>query len=609
MLFHRSFLPEDILFSNDGPLGADTQAAMKMPGSFRSVWTDLNYLGNYGGARAADFTGLLHWVLDPLKFAKFYVPLVILFVGLSAWFFFRSAKFSLWACALGGLAAALNSTYFSVACWGVGTHALAAGFSFLAMGLAANPAPRGRWARYILAGFAVGLGVAEGADVGAFFSMFVAAVVFYQTLITTEGSIAKKIVLGAGRVALIAVCALLISVHTVAALVGTEIKGISGAQQDPATKQRQWDFATQWSLHKRETLSIFIHGLYGFRMTPPPADGSDYWGPSGRDLIWDQYFGSGKQGSRPQANLRFSGGGNYAGVLVLVVGLWAVLQSFRKNNSVFTTVQRKFLWFWLFIAIVSILLAWGRFAPFYYFVYHLPYFSTVRNPGKFVHTFTLAIIVIFGYGIHGMTRNYMELATGSVRTGTSRFKSWWAKASVFDRRWVIGSALTFVACLLGWLIYSSCRSALERYLMEVPLQSIPFDENVARTIAGYSISQVGVFVLFFALSFVAVLLILSGYFAGARTNWGGFLLGVILVTDLALVDQHWIFYWNYKQKYEVNSINPSTSTDPIINRLADKPYEHRVAMLPFSFPPQFSTFEQLYRIEWTQHLFLYYNIQ
>ena len=561
---------------------------------------DLNYLGIYGGALAADITGALHWMLGPLYFAKLYVPLVIFFVGLSAWFFFRSAKFSLWACALGGLAAALNSTYFSVACWGVGTHALAAGFSFLAMGLAANPESRGCWARYILAGFAIGLGVAEGADVGGFFSMFVAAVVFYQTWITVEGPTAKKIALGAGRVALIAVCALLISAHTVSALFHQEIKGIAGAQQDTATKQRQWDFATQWSLHKRETLSIFIPGLYGFRMTPPPADGSDYWGPSGRDLIWDQYFGGGKQGARPEANLRFSGGGNYAGVLVLVVGLWAALQSFRKSNSVFTLVQRKSLWFWLFVAIISLLIAWGRFAPFYQFVYAVPYFSAVRNPGKFVHTFTLAIVVIFGYGIHGLTRNYMELAAGNVRIGTSRFKSWWVKASAFDRRWVIGSLLAFVACLVGWLIYSFCRSALERYLMEVPLQSIPFDENMARTIAGYSISQVGVFVLFLALSFVTVVLTLSGYFAGARANWGGFLLGAILVTDLALVDQHWIFYWNKDQKY---------ATNPVIDLLREKPYEHRVALLPFSFPPQFSLLKDLYRIEWTQHLFLYYNIQ
>jgi hypothetical protein len=43
--------------------------------------------------------------------------------------------------------------------------------------------------------------------------------------------------------------------------------------------------------------------------------------------------------------------------------------------------------------------------------------------------------------------------------------------------------------------------------------------------------------------------------------------------------------------------------------LRDKPYEHRVAGLPFHSPPQFSLFEELYRIEWVQHHFPYYNIQ
>jgi hypothetical protein len=43
--------------------------------------------------------------------------------------------------------------------------------------------------------------------------------------------------------------------------------------------------------------------------------------------------------------------------------------------------------------------------------------------------------------------------------------------------------------------------------------------------------------------------------------------------------------------------------------LREKPYEHRVAVLPFSAPQQVSLFSQLYDIEWKQQLFQYYNIQ
>jgi hypothetical protein len=71
----------------------------------------------------------------------------------------------------------------------------------------------------------------------------------------------------------------------------------------------------------------------------------------------------------------------------------------------------------------------------------------------------------------------------------------------------------------------------------------------------------------------------------------------------------WIVHWNYNQKYDIDPANPANSTNPILNFLRDKSYEHRVAILPFNFPQQFALFESLYRIEWAQHHFPYYNIQ
>src|SRR5207245_5043136 len=48
----------------------------------------------------------------------------------------------------------------------------------------------------------------------------------------------------------------------------------------------------------------------------------------------------------PGGFLRYSGGGPYPGVLVVLVALWSALQAFRKADSVFTLGQRKHLWFW-----------------------------------------------------------------------------------------------------------------------------------------------------------------------------------------------------------------------------------------------------------------------
>jgi hypothetical protein len=123
---------------------------------------------------------------------------------------------------------------------------------------------------------------------------------------------------------------------------------------------------------------------------------------------------------------------------------------------------------------------------------------------------------------------------------------------------------------------------------------------MAQSLASYSIRSVGWFILFLVLSTVSLALIFSGLFAGQRAKWGGVMLGLILVVDLARANTPWVIHWDIKHKYASN---------PIIDILASKPYEHRVTMLPIAPDQQANLMRQLYGIEWTQHLFLYNNIQ
>jgi hypothetical protein len=76
-----------------------------------------------------------------------------------------------------------------------------------------------------------------------------------------------------------------------------------------------------------------------------------------------------------------------------------------------------------------------------------------------------------------------------------------------------------------------------------------------------------------------------------------------LVFDLGRANLPYIVHWDYKQKYEVGTLNP------IVEYLRQKPYEHRVAGLPFHAPEGLELLDELYRIEWMQHHFPYYNIQ
>jgi hypothetical protein len=606
VLFFRSLDPAFVLASNDGPLGAASVPAIQPPNSFFGVWMDLNWLGNNGGSWLADISGLCFWLLRPLCFSKFYAALAIWGLGLSAWFFLRSLKLSPIACFCGGIAAALNSSFFSAACWGVIPQLNTFTMTFLALAALSDSSASGLrpWLKVCLAGFAVGIGVMEGADIGALFSLLIASYIAFQAL-TDGGPAKKRWVRGAGRAALVAICAAFVAMQALTVLIGLEIKGVVGTAQDSKTREEHWDWATQWSLPKQEVLGLIVPGLFGYRMDTPKDigmfadkfDGGNYWGAMGRDPAWNHYIEGGKQGPPPDPSvhfMRFTGGGPYSGVLVVLVALWAAIQS-ACQNSVFSLNQRKLLWFWAAVVVVALLLALGRYAPFYRILYALPYFSTIRNPAKFLHILSFATVILFAYGIHGFSRRYLESAPAKVTGPGSRSNTWWAMAGAFERRWVIGCGVAIAVSLGGWWIYAASRHSLEEYL-----QTVGFGDTLARKIAGFSIHQVGWFVLVLAASVSVVTMILSGLLAGRRAKWAAILLGLVLVADLGRADLPWIVYWNYKEKYASN---------PVVDFLRKKPFEHRVAILPFQAPPELSLLDSIYRIEWTQHLFLYYNIQ
>ena len=62
-------------------------------------------------------------------------------------------------------------------------------------------------------------------------------------------------------------------------------------------------------------------------------------------------------------------------MVVIIIGLWTLLQALRKENSVFGLAERKLIWFWGVVGVVALLVAFGRFAPFYHLFYALPFAS------------------------------------------------------------------------------------------------------------------------------------------------------------------------------------------------------------------------------------------
>ena len=378
VLLCDDFLPDNVFFSNDGPLGRQVAECHHLPDRFFGCWQDLNSIGTREGNLAPDISSGLELILGPFWFSKLYVPVALMILGLGAWCCFRQWGLTPLACVAGSLAATLNSGFFSTACWGVAAHPITVGMSFFALAALADTTSRWRWVKTILAGLAVGMGVMEGADIGALFSLLVAAFAIYQAMVTGSGSSIKRLAAGFGRLALLTACAVVLAAQALSGFISTGIEGVAGTEQNEQVRQARWDWATQWSLPKSETLGLVVPGLFGYRFNTP--DGGFYWGAIGRDPEWDRYFAGGQQGPKPTGIQRYVGGGSYLGVPVVLIALWAAAQSLRRNHSIFSPARRRILWFWMGIGFISLLLAYGRFAPFYALLFKLPYFSTIRNP-------------------------------------------------------------------------------------------------------------------------------------------------------------------------------------------------------------------------------------
>jgi hypothetical protein len=367
-----------------------------MPTGFLGIWLDTYWLGLDSGSFPPNFYGTIRLLFGPLGYVNFSVPVSLLILGLSAGLFFRTLGFSTVVCSLGALAATLNGNHFSNSCWGLPSRATGLGMSFLALAALHSSTKSHPIVKTILAGLAIGMSISESGDNGAIFSLFIAAFAVFLNWNKPE-PFGKRAAKGFAQVIVMAVFAAMLAAQTINIFVNTAVKGIAGIEDSSVNPTEKWDRATQWSLPKKEILRVIIPGLFGYRMDTPK--GGNYWGAVGQQPGWQEHH---------QGLPRHSGAGEYAGVLVVLVGIWAVAHSLRRKESTFSAAEKKVIWFWACAFVVAVLFAWGRYAPFYRAVYSLPYFSTIRNPMKFMHPGHLCLLVLFGYGLQGIWKRYLS---------------------------------------------------------------------------------------------------------------------------------------------------------------------------------------------------------
>ena len=623
-LFWDSLDPALVLFSNDGPLGSISTDAIEMPGTFSGYWHDLNWLGyEQPSASPGIYMALGLLLQKSVLYLKWCTPICLVILGLSAWFFFRTLGFRNLACTIGAAAAAFNMEVVSYACWGLPSRALTFATSFLAGAFVLRALKSRPYPNLALAGICVGLGLMEGYDIGALFSLYIAAFVLFGFVIKRlESEKPVALAQAAGRgfagVGLVALVAGLAASQTMSTLVDTQLKGTGSDPQTPAqrdaAKERQWTFLTQWSLPKMETLRIVIPGLYGYRLdTPRPYDGNklrsldggNYWGSMGQDPVLDRVaeveeviaaFGQrnvvpGELASALNVSVqkatqlmalvqnknqflqRHSGSGEYAGIIVVLLAAWALFFALQKRANIYSPTERRMILFWTVLAVVSLLLAYGRHAVFYQLIHQLPFFNTMRNPIKFLHPMHLGLIVLCGYSIEGLLRLAKREA---------------AEPSRAARLWIRGTGIAAGLMLLGSLIFGASKK-----LLGINIASRGFDPAAAQAMASFSVMEI---ILSALLLGVGALLIAKVMRGNAAAKWA-VALGLLILIDLTRANSPWVQYDDYKHKYEGNN--------PLISTLAKSPHEGRVTISPLPS----GLLNQLYRMEWLQHQFLYNNVQ
>jgi hypothetical protein len=592
VLCHQAFLPHQVHWANDVPLGAMLDSSDRLPGTFAGHWTPLYWIGGATPSSSPAFSTLLQTFLPPQIYLKIFMPLSMFFLGFGAWLFFRQSGFAPGVCVVGGLGAGLNMHYFSNGTWGLGTWAISAAMVLVALAVIVSPIIRPPWVKGALAGLALGMVVMEGFDAGAILSLYVGMfIVFY--FLTAAPNPARGIARTLGMGTLAVLFALLISCSTLYTLVGTQIKGTTDVGQSPEEKQAHWNFITMFSFPKLETLRLVIPGVFGYRLQDYITDtnkASAYWGKIAQDSRVDELESSNPQtrvraiaslgassdiqnimagndtAAREQIvdkvkgmglQLRHTGSGDYTGVLVCLLAVFALLNSWRKINSPYFKNDRQAVWFWAIAALVSLLAAWGRHGPLYQFIYHLPFLSNIRSPIKFLHALNICLIILSGYGLEALHRRYMRGAVNRIG-----ILPWWQKAAGFEKKWAMGTLLVLGASILGLLLLSSSKGDLVHYLAHNG-----FSEEIAPQMAAFSIREVVLFIVFFAASAGVIIGILSGAWSGRRAIWAWVFLGAIMVLDLGRADVPWVRYFDYQQKYSMN---------PVVDFLRHEPWEHRV---------------------------------
>ena len=550
LLIFRKILPlDEVLFTTDDNIGALAFRKFSFPYSFWNSWMDIPLLGS-SGIRTINWTNLLVWLL-PLDFFVDWIHAIDLSLGSLFFALFLRMRGLSWASAiLGCLTCFWLGTTFTLTYAGhIGKFGVVL-FSGMYLWFIEKAIQPRSVSFSVLAGGALGAMFLEQQDVGLFFAMPLGLYAVYG-MVRDYGW--RPLYAGQAIFPIVLIAAL-IAFHSLWSGYNHQVKGITSV--DSSDPEAKWNFVTQWSLPPEDLIDFIAPGYMGWRsheLTGP------YWGRMGRSAGWEE---SG-QGFR-----NFQLDTHYLGVIPILFALWACWGGWRYRKRL--THVRKDLVFWSAVALLTLLLSFGKYCFLYKIFYMLPVVSSIRAPVKFLQVFQLALGVLSAYGL--------EMVSGQIRERIGSF----SKERFFF--WSMAGCTLLLICTYFWTRSFSSEIITNLSSDGWVSEAGVIVKNRIQALAHAVIMAVGILagLWFFFFSHL-------GTKASYRQKVAWVLVSVVIL-DLFLLSKHYVKSVNTRM-FQENGVVRTLQSDP-------KSFQ-RVAM----------TTQAGFYNHWLTYLFPYHNIK
>lgn len=180
------------------------------------------------------------------------------------------------------------------------------------------------------------------------------------------------------------------------------VRGVASmTTENPVEK---WNYCTQWSWPPEESIDFIVPGYMGWRTGEQQGP---YWGRMGRSADWEKT-------GRGFRNFKLEN--QYIGAIPLIPALFALFAAAVKSGNRFSMELKDWranIFFWAGVAIITLLLSFGKYFPLYSLFYKLPVVSSIRNPNKFLQVFQLAVGILAAYGFDLAIRKEFRMENSS----------------------------------------------------------------------------------------------------------------------------------------------------------------------------------------------------